>query len=376
MAATAGKLKFSREERSALIAEQAEPQIKPLEYKVSLLKALNTYNAEYESKAKVKWARSYAEKLGLKITHVPDSYLSGTIGAMSRLITRNQYVEKQDIEKVAKMLRNLSETYSEKALLKKQKENPTEEKQTPKKKDPLIIADELATDIITDIEESIDILLTESPGFDTIDPNMTIKRYAGNPKALQIAKDHTEKLIAEFEEVKLGKDKQIVEGYSNISKRKLNALLKMIEEFRSNLSTQSAIKKTTRKPRKVKEKPASVLVAKLKFKQEDTELKVKSIHPQKIIGSSQITLFNTKYRKVIVLHAIEGQTLSVKGTTIINIDPEKSVSKTLRKPQEQVKDFVNATKRNTATAFKAIKSTEHKANGRVNEETLILTINN
>jgi putative N-acetylmannosamine-6-phosphate epimerase len=66
------------------------------------------------------------------------------------------------------------------------------------------------------------------------------------------------------------------------------------------------------------------------------------------------------------------QTLSVKGTTIIGFDADKSVSKTLRKPEEQLKEFAKAGKIALRTFMKDIKAVETKLNGRIGIDILLL----
>ncbi|NBR26480.1 MAG: hypothetical protein EBU08_22410, partial [Micrococcales bacterium] len=61
--------------------------------------------------------------------------------------------------------------------------------------------------------------------------------------------------------------------------------------------------KPIRKKRTVKEKPASVVVAKLNYLQEFAELGLKSIAPEKIIGASQVWAYNTKTKLLGVYNA-------------------------------------------------------------------------
>ena len=108
------------------------------------------------------------------------------------------------------------------------------------------------------------------------------------------------------------------------------------------------IANANRKPRKRKEKSPEKLVAKLKYKIEDTKLGIKSIDPTEIIYAESLWVYNTKTRKLGQYQAKvldprkmnrPGTGLMVKGTSIIGYDEETSIQKTLRKPEQQLKEF-------------------------------------
>jgi DNA-directed RNA polymerase alpha subunit len=67
-----------------------------------------------------------------------------------------------------------------------------------------------------------------------------------------------------------------------------------------------------------------------------------------------------------------GTGLTVKGTSIKGFDEETSVQKTLRKPEEQLKQFGNSGPKKVIELFDAIKTMGIKLNGRVNSEVILL----
>ena len=67
-----------------------------------------------------------------------------------------------------------------------------------------------------------------------------------------------------------------------------------------------------------------------------------------------------------------GTGIMVKGTTLVDFNEKESVQKTLRKPPEQIKDFVNTGKLKCKKSFETIKTTATKMNGRFNDNTIIL----
>jgi hypothetical protein len=72
--------------------------------------------------------------------------------------------------------------------------------------------------------------------------------------------------------------------------------------------------------------------------------------------------------------AAEYQELSVKGTSIIGFDENKSICKTIRKPEEKLKEFKAAGKVQLRKFLDDINATDTKMNGRINEETVLLKV--
>jgi hypothetical protein len=70
----------------------------------------------------------------------------------------------------------------------------------------------------------------------------------------------------------------------------------------------------------------------------------------------------------------EGSGLSVKGTTIIGFNEVESVQKTLRKPDEKLKEFKDAGKVKLRTFIEDINAVDIKLNGRINTDTILLKV--
>ena len=139
--------------------------------------------------------------------------------------------------------------------------------------------------------------------------------------------------------------------------------------------------KATRRPRKAKVYSAEKLVAKLKYKKQDDKYNLVSINPADIIYANELWVFNTKTRKIGKYVAKDpdpqrmqrpGSGLQVKGTTIIGFIEEESIQKTMRKPEEQLKEFKGAGKVALRKFMDDIKTTDTKLNGRINLETILL----
>jgi hypothetical protein len=178
--------------------------------------------------------------------------------------------------------------------------------------------------------------------------------------------------LAEYEEVLEGSCPQLKEGYSHISKKNIKKLIEFYQEITSacNMLMQEA--KVNKKPRARKVKPAEKIVEKMKYCKSNEPLKLVSINPTDILGAKELWIFNTKTRKLGKYVAAEYQELGVKGTSITGFDENASVQKTLRKPEEQLKEFKAAGKVALRKFLDTIKSVDIKLNGRINEDTVLL----
>lgn len=190
----------------------------------------------------------------------------------------------------------------------------------------------------------------------------------------RIIRDFYNPNYEELQEALEGKCEQLKEGYSHLSKPQLKKLIAFYSEIVSacDMLTQEA--KVNRKPRAKKAKPVEKIVEKLKYMKQDPNLKLVSINPTEIVGAKELWIFNTKTRKLGKYVAGEFNDLGVKGTSIIGFDEFKSVQKTLRKPEEQLKEFKAAGKVALRKFLEDIKAVDIKLNGRINEETVLLKV--
>jgi hypothetical protein len=191
----------------------------------------------------------------------------------------------------------------------------------------------------------------------------------------RIIKDFYSSDLAELEELASGKaDEQLREGYSHRSKKQIKNLIAFYQEIMSACDMLAQEAKVNRKPRKTKAVPKEKLVAKLKYMKSNEPLKLVSVNPTDIVGSGELWVFNCKTRKLGRYVAAEFQTLGVKGTTITGFDEFKSIQKTLRKPEEKLKEFKAAGKVQLRKFLDDINATDTKMNGRLNEETILLKV--
>ena len=163
-----------------------------------------------------------------------------------------------------------------------------------------------------------------------------------------------------------------VEGYSYLKKPAIKKRISLLEEMLNDVEIYKSTKKATRKPRVKKQKSADKLVAKMNYLKSSPDYGVASVNPIKVVGSVKVYLFNEKYRKLTVLSTTSLSGLSVKGTTIRDYDEKNSFSMKIRKPEEILPIIVSKTDKQIANALKKLTTKKTSANGRVNDNTLIL----
>jgi hypothetical protein len=178
----------------------------------------------------------------------------------------------------------------------------------------------------------------------------------------------------ELELAQSKKDEQVREGYSYLKATDFKRLIAWIDDLLNAVDQYRGVKKATKKARVKKAPSKEKLVAKLKYAKTDAALKIVSINPADIIGSSELWVYNAKTRKLGKYVAAAYKQLSIKGTSIDGFDTDKSTSKTLRKPDEKLKEFAKAGKIQLRKFLDDIKATETKLNGRISTDVLLLRV--
>ncbi len=345
-----------------------EPVLDQENYNVSLTSALVWYRDNVDEKKIRKYAIEYFAKLGKKkevlAINKADDYAVRQLGVLCRLVSNGNTLSEEHMQAIDNMVRVI---IRKEELPKKIKEDKTVAVPvaTPSIQDRM---DEKAHDLAGEIEGAIDEFIT------TKTTKFSTKSYlAANQVAAPIAKRIGEFFAGRIPEIKeaiAGDDDQVVEGYSNFTKRELKKFLAFLEEIVSDCQQQVQTAKANRAPRKRKAVSPTKLVSKMKFMKEFADLKLKSCKPEDIITSTELWVYNTKYRKVTVYKS-DGGMLSVKGTTILGFDVKESKTMTLRKPEEFFKGLAMG-KRALNGAFKKLTTKPTTPNGRINEECILL----
>jgi hypothetical protein len=348
-----------------------EPEPESIRTRLDLSKAYNWYNYSCVNKQLIPWiiefmknSDKYTPQQISTYRTVPETRTIPTVGAIARMVNNGADIPYETLDWAhEKILETLTYAPVVKNI----------EKEQPK---VISIADrvkEKTSVIIGDMEEQLD-------NFFYTDYTSDFKPYdymkKNDVKAIHASKIaiYYETLRAELQEALTGKDDQLKEGYSRLSKPQLRRYLEFVSNIISDAESIAQVKKATRKTRKTKEKSSNQLTSKMKYLKESGPYKIASIDPTKIIKAQTLIVFNTKYKKLGVYVAADSTGLSVKGTTIINYDAEKSMSKTLRKPEDILPSTINTGKLAFNKMFSGIKTAPSAINGRINEDTILVRI--
>jgi hypothetical protein len=345
----------------------SEVTLHPDTYKRDLIMALNYYNSNHDDKEKKKWLINHiavedkkSAVAFLKIDETEFRYA----GILARMVDGGSVLQEKEELYLANEIKRLKNFIPKPVKVVEEVKPVT---------NVISIQDrmlEKAHEIAGEFDGAIDEFILNDKMFDAKD---ILKHLQVSGPVAKLVAPMFDSTIAELKEVLEGNDEQLVEGYSHMKKTKIKKYLALVESIPDACGLQVQVAKATRMPRQRKEKPAGVIVAKMKFMKEHVEYGIKSVLASTIVNSQELWVFNTKYKKLQVYRATDPKGLSVKGTTIIGYDPSNSGSRTLRKP-ELVKGYQGMGKRPLNSAYKALTTKEQAVNGRVNEECILLKV--
>jgi hypothetical protein len=177
-----------------------------------------------------------------------------------------------------------------------------------------------------------------------VNSKYTFKPYdfltANNVPQSQLSKYETvfQSRFAELAQAFERADEQLAEAYGHYRAADYKRIMAFIDQILNDIIQYRGVKKATKKVRAPKSVSKEKIVAKLKYAREDKSMRLVSINPVDIVGAQELWVYNTKTRRLgkYVADSLKGP-LNVKGTSIIGYDEVKSVTKTLRKPEERIR---------------------------------------
>ena len=209
-------------------------------------------------------------------------------------------------------------------------------------------------------------------------PVKTVEDFIGLFKSSDLKGPHMrhiqncfDRRIKEVEDAVAG-DKDMQEGYSNLSKSEFKKYSQFMHNLQSACTMLNEVAKVERAPRLKKPPAAEKIVSKIKYKKEDNSLGIVSTSPIHILGAKEVWVYNTKTRKLAHYKA-DGGGFGVKGASLLNYTTE-SAEKTLRKPVEQLAEFKKATKVKLRTFLKDLSTIDIPVTGKLNEHHVILRV--
>jgi hypothetical protein len=349
-------------------------RVQPTEGRISALSnAFGWYNYFYGKKEAKDFAVAYLDlnnkvKEARQVRTLPDSQMRLTTGWLCRMSMMGlQLSEHEQIQ-----LDNLiAELVAIKQEIQAEAQVADDEPPKPNIQDRLR---EKVSECSGELEAMFDEFITAGAKMSAdFKPIMVIRGMNVAPQMISVISHHWKARLEEFETAIQGKDSQLVEAYSFLSKIQLRNCVKFCEAVINDCGAYVQIKKVERKPRKVKAVPPEKRAAKFKHMAEFAELKLKSLPAASLVDKAEAWLYDTKKRKLIHLVAdSHTQAFTVKNNSIIGFSTVETLQKTLRKPAEVVKAVQAAGKPAARKLFKDIKATETAWNARGTENLIIL----
>ena len=333
------------------------------DYNSALINSMNWYTTEKDRKTAKKYLNDYMVKAGnfdhARMTSVLDSDIIPTYGWVARIAIKGGKLSSKHIGGLNEYLEELLKKYAPKPQVSVQPRVSIQESIQNK-----------VTSYLGELDAVVDSLVTgEVSEFNLL---ADLKARHLPQQCGPAIEEWTKGQLREFIEVYQTKDAQVKEGYSNIDRKVLKNLIKVLGSFIEAVEKYYYFKKANRKPREKKARPPSVQVKGLKYKNKDDELGIESVSATEIVGAMQVWCFNTKTRKLTLYKTDSASGIQVKGTSLQNYDPDMSLQKTLRKPAEQLQQLLSAGKIQLRKYMDTIKAAAQKPSGRINADTLIV----
>lgn len=339
----------------------------------SLTRALNWYSYYSDSKTNVEWVSDYLKSMDYnnkaitafkKVKNVPQS-----VASIARILSVGGTVDDDVKERFKEKLVSLVDSGL------RMKEDITPDVPT---KSPQDYLNEKIDDTIAYIENELDENLKNGKtDFDTYGYLQSIEGKSIYGKRVM------EYFSPVLEEVSLAinkTDDEVTEAYLRAfgGVRKLKKHQKFLESIVADAKRFALNQKKTRvrKRRKTKVKSAIDLVKNVNYKKEDKDLKLVSTNPANIVGAKSLWTFNTKYRQLTVYNAVDGGTLTVKGSTLKNFDEKTSITKKIRenKVNDLMPKVLNGGKVVLRKLMSGIRAKVVTPSGRLNKETILLRV--
>jgi hypothetical protein len=349
-------------------------QIQPTDFRISKLsKAFSWYNYFYGKKDARDMIVNYLETHDRKedvrlLKGIPDSAIRLTTGWLCRMSMVGLELHDTEQLKLENQLREILDS--------KQNEVAPEavvEDATPR----ITIQDRLrekVNECMGELDGLFDDFLASGAKMTADYKPVTLLRSMNvAPQMVSIIADVWKRRLTEFETVNQGKDAQLVEGYSHLSKIQLRNVIKFCEAVVNDCGAYVQIKKVERKPRKVKAVPPEKRAAKFKHMVDFVELKLKGLPAASLVDKTEAWLYDTKKRKLIhVVADSHTQAFTVKSNSIIGFSTVDTMQKTVRKPQDVIKAVQAAGKPAARKIFKDLTTTETAWNARGTENLVVL----
>lgn len=342
-----------------------EPVTDSLNYNHTISICLMHYNSHYSLADYKEASLEYATSIDLNMNRGIAEHLFRPTGAVSRLILRECYIRPEDIQRNIEKLKQIQSDY-DKTKLPDIISNVIQIKQI----------DYLVVNFLNSIEDNLidNILNNKSYKIDEYIKTYTSNEYSKSQSKEIIAFINTKMAYYEdvYKRLKEGCE-QTKESFALTPSTRIKSVskgLKTLLEGILNVQHKEIVIKQVRA-----KKELSPLLQTSKMPYLKVWDKVEGLLPQAVIGCSEVWIFDTEKRDIIVLRALKDLRINAKGFTFGNVDETRSSKKKLRKI-EDLYLFTNTleapTKKSLLATLNSIKTTEQLTSGRMNEFKIIL----
>ena len=343
-----------------------EPSFKGSMSDTDYMRALTWYN----TMCTVSEAREYLEtylnnqartKELKKLKNVPDTWINTTSAWIARMISRGLPIPDTSRDFLENKLKESFSHIKEKEVKVEAPKNVISIQDRIKEK---------ASDLIADVEGLIDdrVTLGEFSFYEWLQSKEIPALYS--PKIVE----KYVPLLQELIEASEGKDQQLKEAYKIYNKKQLKEFILFVNMIIEDSERYASNAKKVRKPRKPRAVSVEKRLKNFKYQKEDNTFKIASVDPGKVIGAQELWTFNTKYKTLTVLRAMNRDGLQIKGTSITNYDEQTSITKRTGRKTEY---FVERVLKGGKIVLRKLMDEMNKEASlayRINENTILLKV--
>lgn len=327
---------------------------------VELIRLYNWYNYMVTPKDAYDYMYAYIEtqpKLK-KLKNIDSSKFNKTLCYVARQLTLGNTLPEKVMNDFNNFINSLLDNLQK-----------TKVKEVVIKKEVVSYKEDASDDLISFLEEKIDSL-----------EKFELYQYLVQ---INFPKNKTERVIKFYSRLNTELTNELSASYTNkldnpyrhMSKKELKVYQNFVDKLILDLEKYTENKVKERKPRAKKKKSVTDILKHFVYKADDTDYKIKSTDPSRIIDATDVFTFNTKY-KIFGHYVVKvGEKLGVHRSSIINFDETLSKSIRLgRKAQLLVDEFLKGSKVQKKKFVEKTKIITAEAPPRINGDTVILEI--
>lgn len=298
----------------------------------------------------------------------PKALVIGTVETLARMHLQGFPINQPDLDKIHAFVDALPE--------------PAKRERKESDKPVVSVQDRVKAQVISvfsEIDEAADIL-TDGDGIDPEAMQEVLFDASFKEPHFRYIIAYLETYITEWNEIveaRASKDpsdeqEQLIEGTRHLKPRTVANAVRTFTQLRDSVRGHVNVAKA-KKVRKKRPVDKQKVVSRVRFAKEDKDLGITSINPVDILGATELWVYDTKRRRLQHYVGDAPGSLHVKGAKLLGYS-DKSGSKVLRKPEEQLKEFMSLRKNQTEKWFDGVRAKTAPLNGRTATYLLLLKV--